>query len=94
MFPPAFRPGEVMFAWISFNATFPRENTVDEADLWYSRWQTFKDRTVGGVEGRTAELEGRSHWRVSIWRDLSEKPSPLSAHERHALCHLDLLSFP
>lgn len=34
---------QVMFAWISFNATFPRENTVDEANEWYSRWQTFKE---------------------------------------------------
>lgn len=44
---------EVMFAWISFNATFPRENTVDEADLWYSRWQTFKEThapTLGGFQ--------------------------------------------
>ena len=34
---------QVMFSWISFNATFPRENTVDEANEWYNRWQTFKE---------------------------------------------------
>ncbi len=39
---------QVMFAWISFNATFPRENTVDEANEWYNRWQTFKDREGSG----------------------------------------------
>lgn len=59
MFPPAFRPGEVMFAWISFNATFPRENTVDEADLWYSRWQTFKDRTQSWRRRRADRRVGR-----------------------------------
>eukprot|EP00439_Symbiodinium_sp_Y106_P036691 s1266_g4.t1 len=36
----------IQFAWISYNATFPRENTVDEANDWYNRWQTFKDRAL------------------------------------------------
>ncbi|CAE7207680.1 DISP1 [Symbiodinium sp. CCMP2456] len=41
----------IQFAWISFNATFPRENTVDEANEWYNRWQTFKGN--GCVPHRT-----------------------------------------
>ncbi|CAE7261220.1 DISP1, partial [Symbiodinium pilosum] len=47
----------VQFAWISYNATFPRENTVDEANEWYERWQSFKNThapTLGGFQ--TAEL--------------------------------------
>jgi hypothetical protein len=36
-----------MFSWISFNATFPRENTVDEANVWYNRWQAFKAGRMG-----------------------------------------------
>ncbi|CAJ1410020.1 unnamed protein product [Effrenium voratum] len=48
---------QVQFAWISYNATFPRENTVDEANAWYNRWQAFKDLHAPSVGGfQTAEL--------------------------------------
>ena len=44
-----------MFSWISFNATFPRENTVDEANVWYNRWQAFKAGRMGTLfEPKTA----------------------------------------
>ena len=47
--PSNINPGlQVMFSWISFNATFPRENTVDEANVWYNRWQEFKAAGAGG----------------------------------------------
>ena len=47
----------VQFAWISYNATFPRENTVDEANTWYNRWQEFKDTHAPDLGGfQTAEL--------------------------------------
>lgn len=47
----------IQFAWISYNATFPRENTVDEANDWYNRWQTFKDLWAPNLGGfQTAEL--------------------------------------
>ncbi|CAE7432755.1 Disp1 [Symbiodinium microadriaticum] len=47
----------IQFAWISYNATFPRENTVDEANEWYNRWQTFKETWAPDLGGfQTAEL--------------------------------------
>ena len=45
--PKGFSALQVMFSWISFNATFPRENTVDEANVWYNRWQAFKAGRMG-----------------------------------------------
>lgn len=48
---------QVMFSWISFNATFPRENTVDEANVWYNRWQAFKDTHAPNIGGyQTTDL--------------------------------------
>eukprot|EP00435_Cladocopium_sp_Y103_P054863 s86_g18.t1 len=48
---------QVMFSWISFNATFPRENTVDEANVWYNRWQEFKDTHAPNIGGyQTTDL--------------------------------------
>jgi len=48
---------DIMFAWISFNASFPRENTVDQANEWYDRWKKFKTRHAPSLGGyQTAEL--------------------------------------
>ena len=71
---------QVMFAWISFNATFPRENTVDEANEWYSRWQTFKEiREV--IRGSRCRCDGTKcfyvtwswphHWQSELTSSLN-----------------------
>mmetsp|Transcript_19436 Transcript_19436/g.41739 ORF Transcript_19436/g.41739 Transcript_19436/m.41739 type:complete len:1230 (+) Transcript_19436:66-3755(+) len=44
-------------AWVGFNATYPLQNTVEEANDWYDRWDAFHSKycpTVGGVQ--TSEL--------------------------------------
>mmetsp|Transcript_17512 Transcript_17512/g.37476 ORF Transcript_17512/g.37476 Transcript_17512/m.37476 type:complete len:1227 (-) Transcript_17512:202-3882(-) len=44
-------------AWVGFNATYPLQNTVDEANDWYDRWDEFHKTycpNVGGVQ--TSEL--------------------------------------
>ena len=47
----------IQFAWVSYNATFPRENTVDEANEWYNRWEEFKETHAPNLGGfQTAEL--------------------------------------
>mmetsp|Transcript_92009 Transcript_92009/g.231348 ORF Transcript_92009/g.231348 Transcript_92009/m.231348 type:complete len:1176 (+) Transcript_92009:56-3583(+) len=45
------------FAWISFNATYPVQNTVVEANEWYDRWESFHTLhapDIGGIQ--TTEL--------------------------------------
>jgi hypothetical protein len=47
----------LQFAFISFNATYPRQNTVDQANEWFSRWETFREThgfALGGFQ--TTEL--------------------------------------
>ena len=75
---------QVMFAWISFNATFPRENTVDEANEWYSRWQTFKEiREV--IRGSRCRCK-------RVWWKLME-PHAFMWHEAdHIIDNLELTS--
>lgn len=45
------------FAWVSFNATYPRENSVTQANEWYDRWEAFHNKhapDIGGIQ--TTEL--------------------------------------
>lgn len=48
---------KLQMAHCSFNGTIPRQNTVEEANAWYSRWEAFRKRhgeELGGFQ--TAEL--------------------------------------
>ena len=63
--PKGFSALQVMFSWISFNATFPRENTVDEANVWYNRWQAFK----AGRMGRCLNQKLLGDWNMAGWND-------------------------
>ncbi|CAE8590403.1 unnamed protein product [Polarella glacialis] len=48
---------QIQFAWHSYNATYPSENTVDQANTWYDRWEEFRVRwgpSLGGYQ--TTEL--------------------------------------
>mmetsp|Transcript_22143 Transcript_22143/g.39788 ORF Transcript_22143/g.39788 Transcript_22143/m.39788 type:complete len:1236 (+) Transcript_22143:70-3777(+) len=48
---------DIQFAWISYNASFPRQNTLTEAEEWYERWENFKDRHAPSLGGyQTADL--------------------------------------
>jgi len=45
------------FAWVSFNATYPRENTVDQANAVHDNWEAFRDRWAGSIKGaQTTDL--------------------------------------
>lgn len=39
------------FAWVSFNATYPSQNTVEQANTWYERWEGFKLDHAPGIGG-------------------------------------------
>eukprot|EP00927_Polykrikos_kofoidii_P003073 TRINITY_DN11218_c0_g1_i1.p1 TRINITY_DN11218_c0_g1~~TRINITY_DN11218_c0_g1_i1.p1 ORF type:complete len:1167 (-),score=160.03 TRINITY_DN11218_c0_g1_i1:20-3229(-) len=51
-----FRQGSssgIQLAWVSFNATIPIVNTVEEANTWYKRWEDFRKEhtpTLGGFQ--------------------------------------------
>jgi len=41
------------FAWIGYNATYPKYNTVEQANEWHRRWKDFHDKfapTIGGIQ--------------------------------------------
>ena len=73
--PKGFSALQVMFSWISFNATFPRENTVDEANVWYNRWQAFKAGRMGRSKfswEQDACLNKKllgGNWNMAGWND-------------------------
>lgn len=49
--------GNLKLAWVSFNATIPMQNTVEEANTWYDRWEAFRKKygeSLGGMQ--TTEL--------------------------------------
>jgi len=39
------------FAWVSFNATFPTQNTVEQANRWYERWSEFQTDHGSNIGG-------------------------------------------
>eukprot|EP00931_Biecheleriopsis_adriatica_P042517 TRINITY_DN2423_c0_g1_i3.p1 TRINITY_DN2423_c0_g1~~TRINITY_DN2423_c0_g1_i3.p1 ORF type:complete len:948 (+),score=196.93 TRINITY_DN2423_c0_g1_i3:428-2845(+) len=48
---------EIVFAFHSYNATYPFENTVDQANAWFNRWEDFRMKygpNLGGFQ--TTEL--------------------------------------
>jgi len=41
------------FTWIGYNATYPRYNSVEQANNWHKRWKDFHDKyapTIGGIQ--------------------------------------------
>jgi hypothetical protein len=49
-----FKPGSqssIKLAWVSFNATIPIVNTVEEANTWYDRWEDFRKSYTKGLGG-------------------------------------------
>jgi predicted RND superfamily exporter protein len=49
-----FKPGSqssIKLAWVSFNATIPIVNTVEEANTWYDRWEDFRKSYTNGLGG-------------------------------------------
>eukprot|EP00929_Paragymnodinium_shiwhaense_P120570 TRINITY_DN9252_c0_g1_i1.p1 TRINITY_DN9252_c0_g1~~TRINITY_DN9252_c0_g1_i1.p1 ORF type:complete len:1293 (-),score=312.13 TRINITY_DN9252_c0_g1_i1:899-4777(-) len=47
----------IAFAFIGWNATYPMQNTAEQANEWYDKWQTFYDTSGKGLGGfQTAEL--------------------------------------
>jgi len=44
-------------AWVSFNATYPVQNTVEEANNWFDRWEAFRVRHTPSIGGyQTTDL--------------------------------------
>jgi predicted RND superfamily exporter protein len=44
-------------AWVSFNATIPLVNTVEQANEWYRRWEDYRKGHVEGLGGfQTTEV--------------------------------------
>lgn len=64
----------LFFAVEGYNATFPRENTVDEANAWYNRWQAFKEKPIRGQRGECCREMGL------FW--LAEPKTPLNPKNR------------
>jgi len=51
--------GGLKLAWVGFNGTIPRENSVDEANAWYDRWEAFRTThgsTLGGFQSTEVYL--------------------------------------
>jgi len=44
-------------AWVTFNATYPVQNTVEQANDWYDRWEAFRTEYAANLGGfQTTEL--------------------------------------
>jgi hypothetical protein len=43
--------GGFKMAWVSFNATYPRSNTVEEANDWYDKWDEYRERWLPNIGG-------------------------------------------
>lgn len=41
----------MLMAWVSFNATIPRENSVEQANDWYDRWEAYRLKHSPGLGG-------------------------------------------